>query len=220
MSDARTKNRWWEYYFLRYFVGTVVGAVAIVFLLNFPGSFWYDPEFLTIRQIGNLGVKEITGLAALGFAFCYIASAPMLLMHATRAQLSLDPLRVRWRFWIPMAGAIVFLFCVVPHFLSISRISYQGLGLFMFLCVVGFQMATLIESYFDGFKLLGRSIGKSLRRVRLTHRRLLSMSSHIAISGNTAMPSLCLFWSRYSHSFFIHHLSLSRQSLPWSLCRI
>ena len=151
MSDGNASNRWWEYYFFRYFVGTVAGAAAIVFLLKFPGSLWYRPELLNINDVGSLGIKEITGIAALGFSFCYVASAPMLLLHASRAQLGLYPLKVRWRFWIPTAFAVFLAFFVGLSLFSFSLWSHRSLSLLMFLWVVGFQMATIIEAYLDRF---------------------------------------------------------------------
>jgi len=77
-----TATRWWEYYFLRYFVGTVAGAGAIVFLTRFPGSSLYVSGLPAIKDVGTLEIKEITALAALGFAFCYVASAPSIRVKA------------------------------------------------------------------------------------------------------------------------------------------
>lgn len=79
-------NRWWEYYALRYFVGTIVGAVIVAFLNLEPGSpfsgciaileSWKESTFLGISLV-----------AALGFVYCYIASFPVLTLHVVRAHL-------------------------------------------------------------------------------------------------------------------------------------
>ncbi len=152
MSSPGTESHWWEYYFVRYFVGTVVGSAVIVLLSKSPGSLWYDSGLPAIKDIGDLNAKEITGLAALGFAFCYIASAPMLLLHATRAHLGLAPLRPRRVFWLLTTGAIAFLFLVVARCLSISWLSYRAVSLLILLGVVGFQAATIIAAHWDRFE--------------------------------------------------------------------
>jgi len=68
---------WWEYYVLRYLVGTVVGA-SVIFVIS--------SDRTTLASLISSGVewKNLAALAALGFAYCYIASAPMLTLHVIR----------------------------------------------------------------------------------------------------------------------------------------
>jgi len=76
----------WGYYYLRYFVGAIVGAGLLVVL-------WVgDPEVLSSFQHtlppaphewGHLAAV-IAALGTAGLAYCYIASAPILLMHGFR----------------------------------------------------------------------------------------------------------------------------------------
>lgn len=90
------ENKWWEYYAVRYFVGTVVGAVVIAFLNGQSGS----PYAGHLARFGDLKDSTFLGfslVAALGFAFCYIASSPVLALHATRAHLRLSILKTHWR---------------------------------------------------------------------------------------------------------------------------
>jgi hypothetical protein len=68
----------WNYYFLRYAVGTVVGAVIIVFLAN--PSAGLDSSFKDLK----VSATAITLLTALGLAYCYIASAPGTVFHVAR----------------------------------------------------------------------------------------------------------------------------------------
>ncbi len=68
-------GRWWEYYYVRYFVGTVY-AIPLMYVLvrQFP-------------QAGDWTSNKWTSSAVLvtaGLAYCYIASAPILVMHAVR----------------------------------------------------------------------------------------------------------------------------------------
>lgn len=79
------QQKWWEYYAVRYFAGTVVGAVIIAFLAKDEPYKVLLPERIVASLTGDFfGV----GLAAaLGFSFCYVASSPMLTLHAARAHL-------------------------------------------------------------------------------------------------------------------------------------
>lgn len=88
-------GKWWEYYAVRYFVGTVVGAGIVAFLNGQPGSPYEGRLTLggDAKEATFLGVGLV---AALGFAYCYIASSPVLTLHATRAHLRLSVLRLHW----------------------------------------------------------------------------------------------------------------------------
>jgi hypothetical protein len=77
-------NRWWEFYFVRYLVGTIIGAILLYNLNIQNNSVLYQkifPGLLTISEIKN---ELLIILGVLGFAFCYVASAPILVLHATR----------------------------------------------------------------------------------------------------------------------------------------
>jgi hypothetical protein len=95
-------NKWWEYYVVRYFVGTVVGAVIVAFLNGQPGS-PYEGRLTSFGEFRDSAFLGFSLVAALGFAFCYIASSPMLTLHAGRAHLRLSMLKTRW---ISHLGAI------------------------------------------------------------------------------------------------------------------
>jgi len=104
------ENKWWEYYAVRYFVGTVIGALVIAFLNLEPGSPFED----RLAILGDSTEATFLGVgmfAALGFAFCYIASAPVLTFHATRAHLRFSAIKAT-----PVAFAIALL---APSLLAI-----------------------------------------------------------------------------------------------------
>ncbi len=80
----------WNYYYLRYFVGAIVGAGLLVALWvgdsdvlpSFPHTFPAAPhDWLNFAA-------AIAALGTAGLAYCYIASAPILLMHGLRFRLS------------------------------------------------------------------------------------------------------------------------------------
>jgi hypothetical protein len=79
-------NKWWEYYAIRYFVGTVVGAGIVAYLNYAPGS-PFEAALLALSDFKDATFTGVSLFAAIGFAFCYVASAPILLLHATREHL-------------------------------------------------------------------------------------------------------------------------------------
>lgn len=88
-------GRWWEGYAIRYGVGTVVGGVLFYVLCTLNEAlrpFLFDAS-------ENLESSHIALFAAYGFAYCYIASAPILVFHASRwmlkAEADLDELLIR-----------------------------------------------------------------------------------------------------------------------------
>jgi hypothetical protein len=79
-GDERDKKppdsgRWWDYYYVRYFVGTIY-AIPLIYILEqqFPQA----SDWISNRWIGS------TVLVTAGLAYCYLASAPILVMHAVR----------------------------------------------------------------------------------------------------------------------------------------
>ena len=73
-------NRWWDHYYVRYFVGSVY-AVLLMYALSRTSA--------VTSSLGAIDPKlwvNATVLGAAGLAFCYIASAPILLLHAVRGK--------------------------------------------------------------------------------------------------------------------------------------
>lgn len=80
MSDEKKNgSRWWEFYAIRYGMGTVIGAVIFYFLCS-------NIEALKslIDTSKGLSATNITLLAAFGLTFCFLSSGPILVLHATR----------------------------------------------------------------------------------------------------------------------------------------
>jgi uncharacterized membrane protein len=93
MSE-NSSSRWWEFYAVRYAMGTMVGAMVFYFLCSMnPG--WSSLLFETVTQPDTHAVTfhlvpmpldklRLTLLIAYGLVYCYIASAPILVFHASR----------------------------------------------------------------------------------------------------------------------------------------
>lgn len=81
-EKKESSNKWWEFYFVRYFVGTVVGGTILVYLNSAPGAL---KQFLPgVGDASSLDATKFSLLAALGLTYCYVASAPVLVFHGTR----------------------------------------------------------------------------------------------------------------------------------------
>jgi hypothetical protein len=155
MAEASTLislGRWWDYYALRYFVGTVAGALAIATLTKCSASPLYGFGFDLAHDFNKLEIKEIVVISALGFAYCYIASAPMLLLHATRAQIGLNPLRCKWRRWAVTAGVIAIVQVIWVSFFSVNWRSCESISGLTFLTVFGAQVAMIAQAHLNRFK--------------------------------------------------------------------
>lgn len=141
------ENKWWEYYAVRYFVGTVIGAVVIAYLNSEPNS----PFAGQMTILGDSKEANFLGIglvAALGFAFCYIASAPVLVLHAARAHMrrsTIQTHKIQSGLALVLPPIIVWFvcLCVLPSNAAIV------IGL-----VVGSQLGLLCLAISTNFKII------------------------------------------------------------------
>ena len=75
-GNMAEKSRWWDHYYVRYFVGSVF-AVPLMLTLSKDAAL---KPLMDAR--GDSKLVNATFLGAAGVAFCYVASAPILLLHA------------------------------------------------------------------------------------------------------------------------------------------
>lgn len=155
---------WWEYYFLRYFVGTVVGA-AVIFTI--PAC----RAALECLIPGGAEWKYLAVLPALGFAYCYVASAPMLTLHVVRAYLFAPPPPTEHTVWqsrpdlmlsvlcciaglaaVVLVVLAIYCRCLILHLLHNLRGTLGGLtGLVVLSSVVIAQIISMVLAYRDKF---------------------------------------------------------------------
>lgn len=82
MNKDNGANRWWENYLVRYLMPSIAG-VAIVSWLAFIGGDEFK-KLLLIGAQGELTSQTFILIFLYGNLFCYIASYPILVFHATR----------------------------------------------------------------------------------------------------------------------------------------
>lgn len=96
-------GKWWEFYLVRYALGTVFG-ILIVYSLAKSGL----PIPFPAGTVNDLTKPEgIALLLGYGLAYCYLASAPILVFHASR--FSMHPIKYSFLtiFFIALSGAVI-----------------------------------------------------------------------------------------------------------------
>lgn len=109
--------------------------------------------FPAISSIQSAGVHHFLVLIALGLAYCYIASAPILTMHAFRAQIELGSRR-----WFTLASAYFFgsfLIVFLALWIALPPLGGWRLLAIAFVCLVlAFQLTLFLEALQNRGKLL------------------------------------------------------------------
>jgi hypothetical protein len=163
-SNEVSSSRWWEFYAVRYAMGTVVGAVVFYFLCcSTPvlrplvfGAGPADANAVPVVPV-KLDTVQLALLVAYGLVYCYIASAPILVFHATRFLLNFD---VGYRIWCRR------LLCYGAPPLVAGCIVYfktRGLGLFerlffpatsfLFILIVWLEYCVVLLTLLNGKRL-------------------------------------------------------------------
>ena len=121
----------WNYYFLRYAAGAIIGALLIVFLAKSVGYSETINSLLKKTEDGKIELgAAIAVISALGLAFCYIASAPGAVFHATRGIFFNRTTSARWRIIIvSLVIPAVFCFVVKKRLIHFPALAYTNLTL-------------------------------------------------------------------------------------------
>lgn len=97
MSEASAESgnpqRWWEGYLVRYFLGFIVGVICVIALgiqtftthaalFNSKTSIPVENQLFKVPELSFAPIAVT--FALLGFAYCYIASSPITVLHSTR----------------------------------------------------------------------------------------------------------------------------------------
>ncbi|GAB4088574.1 hypothetical protein [Hydrogenophaga soli] len=118
-SDAT--SRWWEFYVVRYGMGTVVGAVIVFMLCKLSPTL--APMLFQAGKETNptLDSATLVLLGVYGLAYCYLASAPILVFHAARHQMFVElPSKDRTLRLLVLTLASAIAVCVFPQPTSVE----------------------------------------------------------------------------------------------------
>ncbi len=111
-------KRWWEFYALRYALGTVMGVFILLYLFihtDIATRFGLEKlAFLIPKDPKDLSFTHLVILGVCGLAYCYLSSAPMLVFHALRANVFKSSSH-QSSFWIGLVTIVISL--VITAFL-------------------------------------------------------------------------------------------------------
>jgi hypothetical protein len=149
-------SRWWEYYLVRYFVGSVVGSLLVLsmaaHLAEQLGGAVKGFIISLILAASDGNIKSLFVLAATGVAYCYVASSPMMILHASRAQLISEKSRNfnRSFYWLL---AVVLVVVLVGITLIMARAPYSNLllAILIYAAIIGCQLALIVIVHVDKF---------------------------------------------------------------------
>ncbi|ADL55523.1 hypothetical protein Galf_1504 [Gallionella capsiferriformans ES-2] len=147
--NEQNDSHWWEFYGVRYAQGTVVGAMIIFFL--FTQNEALKKLLFIPPEPKDFGMPHLILLAVYGLAYCYIASAPILIMHAGRGLMFKSPTNPN-----PNSGMLSrILWLLIPSFLttviyflnSSSDKTMGSLAVFLFSFLLAFQIQILVSIF-------------------------------------------------------------------------
>ncbi len=183
-EEKSGSGKWWEFYFVRYALGTVFGILIIRFL----ASHGLDIPFPKgeVEEIAK--PESIPLLIGYGLAYCYLASAPILLFHATRFQMGPTNARLLRIILFCVLALVPAVSWLVP-FLGLARSPF-GLGVVTAIAIYLIALLTVCQfwSMYVGQKHSGAMWQFYLRldrnrRVK-ANRELIDSYRHLREHGN------------------------------------
>lgn len=190
-------NRWWEFYFIRYFVGSVLGSLIIMALAFHPDSLLSG----VIADLFNLNEENLLTLKnehfwvilSFGIAFCYVASAPILVMHALRAhfdfQSNTDTSVKAWILRITITTLPLFAIWFLFNGNTTKSAFFSPYGL-----TVSFQIVLLIPALRDKFNTIFdfyKSLSKDRAKESQDRKQFIESYKHLREHGNAFLILFC-----------------------------
>ena len=189
-KEAKQSNsRWWEFYVVRYALGTVFGALIVNMLAK---------SGLAI-PFPNGSIDELTKpdrlplLIGYGLAYCYLASAPILVFHSARFSMPKIGFRNKtlWVISLPFVAASVWGYYAIATIDSVAMIVLAALAILL----VGFIFISQVLALHYGMSRTNEmwcfylKLDKN-RRVQ-ENKELIDSYKHLREHGN-AFFVLCL----------------------------
>jgi hypothetical protein len=141
-------NRWWEYYLPRYLMPSVAGVVIVNWLCSYGGDGLR--ALLGLPTNGkSFDSSSLILLFLYGSLFCYIASYPVLVFHATRV---MDFHKGKWQA-IPLRDGYITTVVVVVFAMGIARTECRYWAAFLTVGVfAGIQVGRICGVLLHRFK--------------------------------------------------------------------
>lgn len=140
-------GRWWEFNLVRYLLGTIVGTIIanILAIKFFPLPIVdYIQETDIISKIRTFKEWQFIFIhLAVGFVFCYVTSAPILVFHSIRLNFrSTFKLDLKNKFFYIIIVIILFTFCCFSDCKNLKH--NEKIALFIFFSIVFIQIYLFI----------------------------------------------------------------------------
>lgn len=192
-KPTESNFRWWEFYAVRYGMGSVVGAVIVYFLCATNPVL---QKLLTGLDPTALDAAQLTMLLAYGLTYCYIASAPILVLHAGRFLLEPNRTGIAWKAVTATTVAIV---GSVAIYISLTE--QTGYALLVYSLMVGLIALLLGIQLVIIFKVQG---GEGNKKLYLFYQKLADKRD----SKKSSLVESYKHLREHGNSFFIVWLEI------------
>jgi hypothetical protein len=163
-TAQRQDTRWWENYLVRYIVATVVGSGAVLWFCNTSPLLSEKHVFDVVHISESPQYAQLIELIVLGFAFCYIASAPILVLHALRSELRQFALGGLVRRLIDCVAFALLGLAIASLGIWIIG-SHRAYDAIILAVVLSLQLVPLVHAVLNGFETVTR-FASELARAR------------------------------------------------------
>lgn len=190
-------NRWWEFYFIRYFVGSVLGSLIIMALAFHPDSLLSGviANLFDFNDASLLKLKsdQFWVILSFGVAFCYMASSPILVMHALRAHFDFQAetnLSV-WA-WLYRVVIVAIPLAITWYLFGDNKIKSAFLSAFGL--VVTLQLALLIPAIYKKFGTIFdfyKKLAKDRANESKDRKQFIESYKHLREHGNAFLILFC-----------------------------
>lgn len=152
-EGGSARNNWWEGYIIRYTLGSLVGAIICWQLIGDVDDKLAIKAFISTKE----EVAKYVILLLMGLCYCYVASSPMLTIHASRYRelkqthklVSINSI-FAWLFsWTFFVGLLLWLSGYFQGDFSGKQLVYLLLGMLPPFLIFYFQYVLLPKSDAD-----------------------------------------------------------------------
>lgn len=180
-ESTSTDSRWWEFYFVRYAMGTVIGALLLYLLQK--DAFPELSGALHLGSTSEFSYQHLLIFAALGLTYCYIASTPLLVIHACRCVREPITKSIRFSVLFLLLLTTIPVIAVGTYFISpgYALVFLIIIELVLLLC----QVSLLHRLFSDEFKQLTRFYKNLDYRRSLLSSDLRDSYKHLREHGNS-----------------------------------
>jgi hypothetical protein len=221
--NGKSEGNWWEFYGIRYAQGTVVGAMIVYFLFSQNENL--KKILFLPAEAKDFGLSHLILLAIYGLTYCYIASAPILVMHAGRGLLFRSKTNTRpQKDWFLRTLAILGLALPLPvYFLCTnggSQLHAAG-ALFIYSALLAIQVVILSGIfYFRWAETIAYSTAVIKKREAATSAGYVESYRHLREHGNSFFIVVLQFLLATPIFIFVSKSGINSEDAIRSLCLI